>query len=278
TPLSLAVGAGNMYCVVILLEAQASVNIVDKNKHPPLFRAVVSGHKEVIELIVEKGGNLVYQDGAGKTALHLAAACGHTAACVTLLQAATAAQRALLLAAHDYHNCTPLHWACYNGHDATVQYLLLFSEIKSLEGNAFSPVHCSVYKNSVQCLELLVNRFGSQVVALKDKQQRTPLHIAALVNSLPCARLLLRHRASLEACDAQGRTPLVCAAARGHHHVIRALLEKKASVRACDVAGNTALHHACNQPTPQHTQCALLLLENTFDAAIVNMPNKHKRT
>lgn len=40
TPLMLAVGAGHTECVILLLNSKADVDVVDKDRHPPLFRAV----------------------------------------------------------------------------------------------------------------------------------------------------------------------------------------------------------------------------------------------
>lgn len=80
-----------------------------------IFLQVFSGHQEVVQLLLEQGANVMFQDGSGKTALHLAAACGHVPCCDTLLMHCKPSQRELLLSSQDNQSCTPLHWACYNG-------------------------------------------------------------------------------------------------------------------------------------------------------------------
>lgn len=65
-----------------------------------------------------------------------------------------------------------------------------------------------------------MSHFGQSVVWLRDIRQCTPLHVAALHNSVECSQLLLRHRAPLEERDYRGRTPLICAASRGHSLVL----------------------------------------------------------
>lgn len=95
-----------------------------------------------------------------------------------------------------------------------------------LSGNPFSAVHCAAYQNSAHCLDLLINKFGGQTVAiLRDAQGgRLPLHVATSAGSVDCARLILSSvgpdLAGLEDLDHYGRTPLLCAAVNGQCNAI----------------------------------------------------------
>jgi ankyrin repeat protein len=57
-------------------------------------------------------------------------------------------------------------------------------------------------------------------------------------------RLLLEHRADVNAPDQSGETALHLAARGGHEAVVRLLLEYRADVNAPDQSGGTALHLA----------------------------------
>lgn len=57
----------------------------------------------------------MFQDALGKSALHLAAACGHTSCFAKILEHCKSTQKDVLSAMQDHQGCTPLHWACYNG-------------------------------------------------------------------------------------------------------------------------------------------------------------------
>lgn len=72
------------------------------------------------------------------------------------------------------------------------------------------------YQGSEQCLHLMLTQFGPNIVWLRDTHQYTPLHVAALTNSVDCCHILLSQRAPVDETDYKGRTPLICAAARGH--------------------------------------------------------------
>lgn len=83
-----------------------------------------------------------------------------------------------------------------------------------------------MYQGSVDCLKLLINKFGGKAVAaLRDSTgDRLPLHVAASAGTLDCARLILNsvgaELAGLEVPDYSGRTPLLCAAVTGQCGVI----------------------------------------------------------
>jgi ankyrin repeat protein len=62
---------------------------------------------------VGKGASPTFQDRDGKSALHLAAACGHLSCLATLLGNISEDVSEL----QDSQGCTVLHWACYNGEE-----------------------------------------------------------------------------------------------------------------------------------------------------------------
>lgn len=104
---------------------------------------------------------------------------------------------------------------------------------------------------------------------------RTPLHIAALSNSIGCMKLLLKRQSSVESRDIKGRTPLILAALNGHSEAIELLLNAKANITSQDKLKNTALHYAC---WGQHHSAALILLQKSKENTVVNITNKHKQT
>ena len=63
--------------------------------------------------ILEHEASALCRDSGGRTALHLAASCGHTELLRSLLQAATCADPLDYLL--DFSGYTPSHWAAYHG-------------------------------------------------------------------------------------------------------------------------------------------------------------------
>nr|XP_053654675.1 ankycorbin-like [Cherax quadricarinatus] len=122
--------------------------------------------------------------GAGKTALHIAAAVGHVD-CVKILLAATDPN------CQDDDGWTPLHCAARGNHSGVLQVLL----------------------NDSRCDPSLPSK-------VKGK---SALHIAAAVGHIDCVKILLA-ATDPNCQDDDGWTPLHCAARRNHSGVLQVLL------------------------------------------------------
>lgn len=73
----------------------------------------VTGHEACVEALLQHGASVCVRDSRGRSAMHLAAACGHIAVLGSLLQAAHSQN--IMPVIMDRCGYTPLHWACYNG-------------------------------------------------------------------------------------------------------------------------------------------------------------------
>jgi len=79
-------------------------------------------------------------------------------------------------------------------------------------------------------------------INVKDSDGQTPLHIAARVDGVEMARLLLAHGANVNANDNQGKTPLFAAARKGSKPMIELLTANGADINARNNDGWTPLH------------------------------------
>jgi hypothetical protein len=109
-------------------------------------------------------------------------------------------------------------------------------------------------------------------VDAKDRYGRMALHGAAARGREAVVRVLLEYKADVDAKDRYGRTALLWAANRGHGVVVRLLLEHKADVGAKDRYGRTALLLAAEGG---HGAVVQLLLEHKAD---VNAKDEAGRT
>ncbi|EGE82509.2 hypothetical protein BDDG_05453 [Blastomyces dermatitidis ATCC 18188] len=70
-PLDLAVSAGHVHIVELLLKHGADPNIAaDEERYHALHRAVDSGHEEIVQLLLDNGANPLLRDCAGEMAIH----------------------------------------------------------------------------------------------------------------------------------------------------------------------------------------------------------------
>ena len=83
---------------------------------------------------------------------------------------------------------------------------------------------------------------GAEIEA-KDVNNQTPLHLAALSNSIETAKLLLESGAEIEARDVNNRTPLDVAARKNSAETAILLLERGEEIEARNVNNQTALRN-----------------------------------
>ncbi|MGH0183248.1 UNVERIFIED_CONTAM: hypothetical protein FKN15_011493 [Acipenser sinensis] len=218
----------------------------------------VMGCEDCVCALLDHDAFALCRDFKGRTPLHLAAACGHVNLLGTLLQAAfnTDPLDSLL----DYSGYTPAHWAACHGHEDCLEVLLEHKPFSIEEGNPFTPLHY-----------MLVESIGTEIVNIRDAKGRTPLHAAAFSENLPSLQLLLSHGAEVNAVDQAGRSAIMVAADCGQTTIVDILLSRaKADLTLLDENKNTALHLACSKG---HEMCALLILRETHEAALINATN-----
>ncbi|XP_030324548.1 ankyrin repeat domain-containing protein 7-like, partial [Calypte anna] len=74
----------------------------------------------------------------------------------------------------------------------------------------------------------------------RDRENRTPLHLACANGHTEVARFLLKHGSQLDAVDNFGRTPLMKAVQLREQDCVTFLLEHGADPNLADIDGNTA--------------------------------------
>ena len=108
----------------------------------------------------------------------------------------------------------------------------------------------------------------------RDKEQRTPLHVAVWSGGGPVAEILLEHGADLNAIDRSGNTPLHMAAQKLNAEACRLLLQHGADPNVRERHGDTPLHVAAlegsNADFTQAIATMDVLLDNSAD---INAPN-----
>ena len=157
--------------------------------------------------------------------------------------------------AKDDQNDSVLHYSVAEG------CVELTAALAALPGVNFSarnakgrtPLHLAALQahaspNHLQCLFLLVELAGRDLVALADDDGATALHLAAAHGAERTVTILANemrtHGYDIEVADHDGQTALQLGARHGSLAVLMALLAAGASVHRVDFDGSTALAHA----------------------------------
>lgn len=123
TPLFIAVATGNKAVLELLLNRGANIKQKDTLGYPVLHRAVLhetatSGDNTVVELLLKHGAKTNEESWIGYTALHLAAECGHERVAELLLNHGVDINK------RNNRGNSALHLAAMSGHETVVQLFL----------------------------------------------------------------------------------------------------------------------------------------------------------
>jgi ankyrin repeat protein len=186
TALHVAAAGGRVKLIEALLAKGAPINPLDRAGLTPLAAAVIDGHRPAADLLRRRGGRLpadrpllfaaaegdaaaikklaARRPGAvktevmsGKTALHLAARLGRTAAVKALLAAGADPN------AGDDLSDTPLHLAAENGRLEAVKLLLAAGARRDLKNKAGqTPLAAALAAGQQQAAELIRKKTGGR--------------------------------------------------------------------------------------------------------------------
>ncbi|KAF5694443.1 ankyrin repeat domain-containing protein [Fusarium denticulatum] len=233
-----------------------------------LMIASYFGHRVIVKLLLEKGGEIEARDSVyGQTPLSWAAQDGHEAVVKLLLD------RGADIEAKDGHGQTPLFWAAYGGHEAVVKLLLdRGADIEAKDSRyGRTPLSWAAQDGHEAVVKLLLDR-GADIEVKDSRYGETPLLRAAENGHEAIVKLLLEKGADIEAKDGYGQTPLLRAAQDGHKAVVKLLLDRGADIEAKDGYGQTPLLRAAENG---HEAIVKLLLEKGADTAAADNDGHH---
>eukprot|EP00850_Spirogloea_muscicola_P001923 SM000007S20883 [mRNA] locus=s7:764658:774464:+ [translate_table: standard] len=181
--------------------------------------------------------NAISYELGGLTALHFAAANGHSATVVALLKAGADKE------ARTDSFQTPLHIAAGHGRTAAVEKLLQHkADIDAPCDMGQTALHLAAALGQTSTVALLL-KSGANKEA-RDDGDLTPLHGACETGRKATVSVLLSNGADLEAKDKFGMTPLHMAARNGKTAVVSVLLDQGDDKERTTDNGQTPVHLA----------------------------------
>ena len=106
-----------------------------------------------------------------------------------------------------------------------------------------TPLFTAVKKGDVAAVEALLKK-DPRLVGVADSAGNTPLHVAVRAGKPSIAKVLLDHKADVNARTKRGVTPAHYAAAAGSRELLELLQKRGADLRAAERGGRSALHYA----------------------------------
>jgi cytohesin len=252
SPLLRACRAGDVGLVRVLVEGGADVNLTTtSHQHSPFLDMAERGDLAVLRILLPKADPEI-TGNENRSALHLAAMNGHSAAVQEILRAIEPRWHSR----RDRNGQTALHLAAGFGHKDTVEILLPYISPRLVDQAGETALHTAAAANQISSVRVLVGH-DSELVAVPDLIGRLFAHIAVAYG----------HRAMLSRTidplystrrDAEGMLPLHYAARFGKAAILRDLLELDgADPDSVDDFGWTPLHMAAQAGSAASLQILL---------------------
>ncbi|XP_050397840.1 poly [ADP-ribose] polymerase tankyrase-1 [Patella vulgata] len=252
TPLHLAAGYNRTRIVQLLLQHGADVHAKDKGGLVPLHNACSYGHFEVTEMLLKHGATVNAMDLWQFTPLHEAASKSRSEVC------------SLLLA----HGADPTLVNCHSKSAIDVCPTRELQERLQYEYKGHSLLEGARQADLTRVKKYLT----SETVNFKHPYSGdSGMHCAA-ASPFPKRKqvvdLLIRKAATLNDKNKDNLTPLHMAADKGHFDIMDVLLKHGSKVNALDRLGQTALHRVAQQG---NLQACRLLMSYGIDTTIMNV-------
>lgn len=228
---------GHLYTAQYLGLPKVKMNFANSNGCRPLHVAAMSGHVEIVEMLLAAGARAGDKDADDRTAACLAAMRGHSRVLKILVN-----QRASV-DSEDSSLRRPLSFAAANGHEETVKLLLGVGNTRPYARDKTGRT-ALIYaaENGYWTIVAALLNAESAGVDMKDELGRTALSYAAeRGHARVVQELLERGHADIDAMDRNHRTALSYAVGKGRAEVVNILLSKSADPNCTDATGHTPL-------------------------------------
>ncbi len=229
-----------------------------KVSHAALNEACQEGKQEIIEILLDAGGDInPFLDEDARTPLMAAAAGGKLDTIKFLLDQGAVVNQC------NGNKQTALHIAVLEWKSDCVELLLEKGADPKIASCAGTPLMCAV-KKGTKAVKLLLEH-GCDVNF--NNGIDCAVTLAAGESSSEKLQLLMDHGASLDVSDVRCWSPVMIAASQNREYNVKLLLENGANVNHSDNIGTTALHIAA-QKSLKHILQALLSHQPDLNAVI----------
>uniref|UniRef100_A0A182P5T6 Histone-lysine N-methyltransferase n=1 Tax=Anopheles epiroticus TaxID=199890 RepID=A0A182P5T6_9DIPT len=198
------------YLVMCRARSVDYLNILDRELHTAVMRAVVGSKGDIVKLLLDSGADATLKGPYGMTVLHLAAKHGQHETVRTVLECArqrlTARALMAFVNAVDNGRWTALAWAAENGHKQTVEQLVsIGADVNVCDRLNNTSLHWASLSGCSDTLYRLMTKDCNP--NLQNSNGETPLHIACRQGHAEICVVLLAMGASLNVRNTSNELP-----------------------------------------------------------------------
>lgn len=250
TPLIVALVVGNTPTIDALLDAGADANRPDSESLPPLFWAVMNDRAEAVEAMIDHGAR-VEKENLGRIVLEAAVTRGIDNESTEILDVVLDAGGESVV--RDNPVVPALTAAARAGHVDMMEMLLdAGAPADAKDGTGATALVGAVRSKSIEAVEVLLDADADP--NLPSRGGVTPLIAAGSSGDVAVFEALLDADADPNTRSDSGQTVLIEAATDENSDMVRLLIGAGVDLDQRDKAGNTALHSTVASDRPSRTE------------------------
>lgn len=227
--LGAAACGGNIEVIKTLIGYEESlprvINLPNGMGTSPVWLAAGYGHLEVLNMLVEKGGDANTPSASGDTPLIACLSRNHTAVALRLIELGVDVN------ARNRNGDSALSLCASLGNAEVMEALVVHKDFDSslttqANGKGIYPILAACANHDGRCVSMLLSHGAS--LEVKDMNGATPLHVAAHCGNVGALDAILSETAGqaiVNAQDPSGATPLWVAVASEHADAAEVLFE-----------------------------------------------------
>ncbi|ORX42663.1 ankyrin [Piromyces finnis] len=240
----------NVNLVKYLIEAIGlDINIKDRHEKIPFHYACYKGNENIVKYLIKNGVDPRIKNDYGRMSLHFV--CGAEKENINLVKYLIE-DIGLDINIQNKDGCTPLHYACEQGNENIVKYLIekgADTSIKNNNGRISLHCTCKAKRESVNIVKYLIEKRGLNI-NIKDNYRFTPIHYACYKGNENIVKYLIKNGVDPKIKNEDGRISLhfACGAEKENVNLVKYLIEDIGlDINTQNKDGCTPLHYACEQ-------------------------------
>ena len=230
----------------------------------PVHFSCINPNEKILGELIEKGGEIEYQDARGKKPISYAATCKSSGPLKLLIK------KKCNVNDREKNGFTPFLHACRSGRFENVKILIENGANilhKPKPGMNMGIHYICLNDNNIDILKYLLDK-DINMINMTGSGKKSPLHFAVENNCEKIVEFLINKGCKIDIVDKFRRTPLLLACKFGYTRILDFLIKKGSNVNKGDNSNNSPLHYACAYG---NMECVKLLIEAKAKVNELNM-------